>query len=53
MLVMTVKSVNKLSIPRDTRLETVRKEINDKINHAYVFGGIGMAMNTVNESLIL
>ncbi|WP_209121747.1 LCP family protein [Alkalihalobacillus sp. BA299] len=54
-IVMTVnpnkKSVKMLSIPRDTRTHIVGKGIDDKINHAYAFGGVGMAMDTVSELL--
>lgn len=40
-----------LSIPRDTKTEIVGKGMNDKINHAYAFGGAEMAMNTVEGLL--
>ncbi|MEH7481187.1 LytR family transcriptional regulator [Neobacillus drentensis] len=55
MIVLTVnpnnKSVKMLSIPRDTRTEIVGKGKQDKINHAYAFGGIPMAMDTVENFL--
>lgn len=55
MIVLTVnpnnKSVNMLSIPRDTRTEIIGKGKQDKINHAYAFGGIPMAMDTVENFL--
>src|SRR5690606_15649276 len=55
MIVITVNSeknsMEMLSIPRDTRLEIVGKGIDDKINHAYAFGGVEMAMNTVEKFL--
>ncbi|MCL6572343.1 MAG: LytR family transcriptional regulator [Bacillus sp. (in: Bacteria)] len=55
MIVLTVnpnnKSVNMLSIPRDTRTEIIGKGKQDKINHAYAFGGIPMAMDTVETFL--
>ncbi|WP_409271532.1 LytR family transcriptional regulator [Neobacillus sp. SCS-31] len=55
MIVLTVnsnkKSVKMLSIPRDTRTEIVGRGKEDKINHAYAFGGIEMAMNTVEQFL--
>jgi LCP family protein required for cell wall assembly len=55
MIVLTVnpnnKSVNMLSIPRDTITEIVGKGKQDKINHAYAFGGIPMAMDTVEAFL--
>lgn len=40
-----------LSIPRDTRTEIIGKEIDDKINHAYSFGGIDMSINTIEHFL--
>ncbi|WP_312473716.1 LytR family transcriptional regulator [Neobacillus sp.] len=55
MIVLTVnpnnKSVKMLSIPRDTRTEIIGKGKEDKINHAYAFGGIPMAMDTVENLL--
>ncbi|GIN90659.1 transcriptional regulator LytR [Siminovitchia terrae] len=55
MIVITVnpekKSMEMLSIPRDTRVEIVGKGIDDKINHAYAFGGIEMSMNTIEKYL--
>lgn len=54
-IVMTVnpktESIDMLSIPRDTRVEIVGKGIDDKINHAYAFGGVEMSMNTVEKFL--
>lgn len=38
-----------VSIPRDTYVEIVGKDREDKITHAYAFGGAGMAMNTVEK----
>jgi polyisoprenyl-teichoic acid--peptidoglycan teichoic acid transferase len=50
MIVLTVnpeaESVKMISIPRDTLTEIVGRGTNDKINHAYAFGGVGMAMDT-------
>ncbi|MBD8004252.1 polyisoprenyl-teichoic acid--peptidoglycan teichoic acid transferase TagU [Bacillus norwichensis] len=55
MIVITVnpekKSMEMLSIPRDTRVEIVGKGIDDKINHAYAFGGVEMSMNTIEKYL--
>ncbi|MGE8204549.1 LytR family transcriptional regulator [Heyndrickxia sp. NPDC080065] len=55
MIVMTVnpslQSVQMLSIPRDTRTEIVGKGTQDKINHAYAFGGVAMSVNTVQKFL--
>jgi polyisoprenyl-teichoic acid--peptidoglycan teichoic acid transferase len=39
------------SIPRDTRTELIGKEFDDKINHAFAFGGTQMAMDTVENFL--
>jgi len=55
MIVLTVNpnnnSVKMLSIPRDTRTEIVGKGKEDKINHAYAFGGVQMSMDTVENFL--
>jgi polyisoprenyl-teichoic acid--peptidoglycan teichoic acid transferase len=55
MIVLTVnpnlQSVKMLSIPRDTRTEIVGKGKEDKINHAYAFGDVPMAMDTVEKFL--
>lgn len=40
-----------LSIPRDTRTEIIGKGFDDKINHAYAFGGSQMAMDTIENFL--
>lgn len=40
-----------VSIPRDTYVDIVGKGKQDKINHAYAFGGASMAMDTVSEFL--
>lgn len=45
------KSMKMVSIPRDTRTKIVGKGTTDKINHAYAFGGIDMAVNTVENFL--
>lgn len=54
-IVLTVnpnqKSIKMLSIPRDTRTEIVGHDKEDKINHAYAFGGVEMSMNTVENFL--
>ncbi|WML46807.1 LCP family protein [Neobacillus sp. PS3-34] len=54
-IVLTVnpnkKSVKMLSIPRDTRTEIIGKGKEDKINHAYAFGGVQMSVNTVEHFL--
>lgn len=39
------------SIPRDTLTEIVGLGEQDKINHAYAFGGVSMASNTVQQLL--
>lgn len=40
-----------VSIPRDTRTTIVGKGMEDKINHAYAFGGSDMTVATVEELL--
>jgi LCP family protein required for cell wall assembly len=44
-------SVKMVSIPRDTRTEIVGKGKQDKINHAYAFGGVEMSINTIEKFL--
>ncbi|MBN8201839.1 LytR family transcriptional regulator [Bacillus sp. NTK034] len=55
MIVLTVnpdlKSVKMLSIPRDTRTGIIGHGTEDKINHAYAFGDVEMAINTVEDFL--
>ncbi|MBM7690834.1 LCP family protein required for cell wall assembly [Peribacillus deserti] len=54
-IVLTVNpnknSIEMLSIPRDTRTVIAGKGTEDKINHAYAFGGVEMAMDTVEQFL--
>lgn len=40
-----------ISIPRDTKVDIVGKGTNDKINHAYSFGGPETAIKTVEKFL--
>ncbi|QJC51136.1 hypothetical protein HGI30_05870 [Paenibacillus albicereus] len=40
-----------LSIPRDTRTTIIGRDTEDKINHAYAFGGVNMAVQTVESFL--
>ncbi|NMH75173.1 LytR family transcriptional regulator [Bacillus sp. RO2] len=55
MIVLTVnpneKSIQMVSIPRDTRTEIIGKGFDDKINHAYAFGGPEMSIATVENFL--
>ena len=55
LIVLTVnpqtKTTKMLSIPRDTRTEIIGKGFDDKINHAYAFGGVEMSMDTVEHFL--
>lgn len=55
MIVMTVnpilESIKMVSIPRDTRTEIVGHGTTDKINHAYAFGGVEMAIDSVENFL--
>jgi polyisoprenyl-teichoic acid--peptidoglycan teichoic acid transferase len=45
------QSMLMFSIPRDTRTEIIGKGYQDKINHAYAFGGTQMAMDTAENFL--
>lgn len=55
MIILTVnpslETTKLLSIPRDTYTEIVGKNVQDKINHAYAFGGIEMSVKTVEHLL--
>ncbi|MDQ0214107.1 LCP family protein required for cell wall assembly [Oikeobacillus pervagus] len=55
MILLTVnphkESLQMLSIPRDTRTEIIGKGTEDKINHAYAYGGVKMSMATVEHFL--
>ncbi|WJH30910.1 LCP family protein [Paenibacillus sp. CC-CFT742] len=55
MIVLSVnpakKSVLMLNIPRDTRTTIVGHGTEDKINHAYAFGGVNMSVQTVEQFL--
>ncbi|WJQ80069.1 LCP family glycopolymer transferase [Brevibacillus brevis] len=47
------KSALLISIPRDTRTVIAHKSTQDKINHAYAFGGVQQAVDTVEQFLQL
>lgn len=47
----TLASVKVLSIPRDTYTEIIGLDKMDKLNHAYAFGGIDMALRSVENLL--
>lgn len=47
----TTNSMQMLSIPRDTRVELIGRGTQDKINHAYAFGGVDMTIDTVENYL--
>lgn len=55
MILLTVnpnkKSIQMVSIPRDTRTEIIGKGFEDKINHAYAFGGPEMSIATIENFL--
>lgn len=55
MIVLSVnpgkKQVLMFNIPRDTRTEIVGHNTEDKINHAYAFGGVDMSVKTVEQFL--
>ncbi len=44
-------SIKMLSIPRDSRVEIIGRGMYDKINHAHAFGGVDMAIDTVENLL--
>jgi len=44
-------SMQMISIPRDTRTEIIGRGHEDKINHAYAFGGADMSIATVENLL--
>lgn len=46
-----LSSVKVLSIPRDTYTEIIGLDKKDKLNHAYAFGGIDMALHSVENLL--
>ena len=45
------KKTTLVSIPRDTYLEIVGHGTDDKVNHAYAFGGPAMSMDTIEKYL--
>ncbi|WP_083249229.1 LCP family protein [Bacillus solimangrovi] len=45
----TNKSVKMVNIPRDSRVKLAERNEMDKITHAHAFGGIDMAVNTVEN----
>lgn len=55
LIVATVNPQNKtttlLSIPRDTYTDIIGKDKKDKINHAYAYGGVAMAIASVENLL--
>jgi len=55
MIVVTVNpnvnSIKMLSIPRDTYVDIIGREMKDKINHAYAFGDVEMSIDTVEAFL--
>lgn len=55
MIVLSVnpgkKKVLMFNIPRDTRTEIVGRNTEDKINHAYAYGGVDMSLATVERFL--
>ncbi|MCT8140338.1 LytR family transcriptional regulator [Anaerobacillus sp. CMMVII] len=55
LMVITVnpntESMKMVSIPRDTRTQIIGKGFDDKINHAYAFGGPEMTIPTVENFL--
>ena len=47
----TNKSVDIISIPRDTRVKIAGRKEQDKINHAHAYGGMETAIKTVEDFL--
>lgn len=47
----SLASIKVLSIPRDTYTEIIGTDKMDKLNHAYAFGGIDMALHSVENLL--
>lgn len=45
------KTTSLLSIPRDTRMPIIGKDMDDKVNHAYAFGGPEMSINSLSNYL--
>jgi LCP family protein required for cell wall assembly len=45
------KSIKMVSIPRDSRVELVGRDRMDKITHAHAYGGLDMAVQTVEKLL--
>jgi len=43
------KTINMLSIPRDSYVEIPGRQHKDKINHAHAFGGVNMTIDTVEN----
>ncbi|WP_225743734.1 LCP family protein [Marinilactibacillus sp. Marseille-P9653] len=52
-MIMTVNpntdQATMISVPRDTYTEIIGRGTEDKINHAYAFGGVPMTINTVQN----
>ncbi|MFP3489657.1 LCP family protein, partial [Staphylococcus sp. SIMBA_130] len=55
MIMITVNpndnSMMMFNIPRDTRTEIIGRGTVEKMNHAYAYGGVEMAMDTVENFL--
>ncbi|MER2076690.1 LCP family protein [Psychrobacillus psychrotolerans] len=49
----SLASIKVLSIPRDTYTEIIGLDKKDKLNHAYAFGGIDMALHSVENLLTI
>ena len=46
-------SIRLISLLRDTAVRIEGKSVPDKLTHAYVFGGVGLLINTINENFQL
>ncbi|WP_053365626.1 LCP family glycopolymer transferase [Bacillus sp. FJAT-27245] len=45
------ESIKLVSIPRDTYAKIIGKGVEDKINHAYTYGGVDMSIKTIENFL--
>ncbi|WP_316571714.1 LCP family protein [Neobacillus sp. YIM B06451] len=45
------ESIKIVSIPRDTYAKIIGKGVEDKINHAYTYGGVDMSIKTIEHFL--
>ncbi|MDT8860326.1 LCP family protein [Alkalihalobacillus sp. MEB130] len=55
LIIMTInpndETIKMVSIPRDTRTEIAGRGVQDKVNHAFSYGGVEMTINTIENLL--